>query len=200
LNFNGDYSYAWSRVQGCFLWHRPSERLCRAYDATSNYRSIYLEKANGERFEARWKDISFEPPVIKAVNLFDDAFYVERIPLRRDWKQGIRASQFSIIGGDSAVRRSTWLNYNIEAVERAIKGIFPSFKDILFKLEEYANLQAVSKHFFINKDFNVIFQNRTVVGQVTDDNLIRLHPNFSFFKEQIETELGPDVIVESNNR
>ena len=109
MHFDGDRHYAESRLGGTYIWDTDKRQMVNFLHTDSfpdGSMGFWVRGRTGSNYLMRPEHFSFAPPEIGAYNsaYADQAFYVSRIPVRRDWRQGMRANQYQISGSATAVR------------------------------------------------------------------------------------------------
>jgi hypothetical protein len=189
LHFDGDYRYGYSRISNTYVWDNRRNRLVYITSAGPDYESLVATDSDRHETRVRWEDISFEPPSIRALNTEDNSFFVERLPLRRDWKQGLRASQFRC---DEL--HSDWISRNWKSVDKAIKKEYPSLKEAVFDLEDFAVSRAISEYFFLDENFKLLYKKQLEIGSLLKSGQLALSARFSWLKEQLAATVGEELV------
>lgn len=194
MDFDGDREYAFSRVRDCFVWHLPSKSILAVSGATERYLALRLTDQNGHELRSvKWEDVAFDPPCIKAFNTPMNSLFTYRRPLRRDWKQGLRGSQFSLdarVPDDNEPYGGNWMRQYWAQIQQALSGVFPSLREAIFDIEEFAQSRVISPDFMISKHFDVEARIGGTVGKVTDEDRIVLSERGRWAKEQLESVIG----------
>jgi len=191
LYFDGDYNYAYSRVSNCYVWHKNLKKLVYVRGASNANTKLRVVLSSGVEDEAKWSDIDFATPPVGGFNAGIQSFFVERAPLRRDWRQGLRYSQFRVYPNTS----DDWLTKNWSSIEKAMNQEFPKLDQAIFEVEDYAESRALSFCFFIEKDFSLSYKKSLTVGKVGHDDRLLLLQNYSWMKEQLGTVVGENNVA-----
>lgn len=114
------------------------------------------------------------------VNDGSKCFYLARKPMRRDWRQGLRASNVTdVLTGRQVSSRS---------IGRCVNGEFPSIQDALNKLDTYGGMYAVSRDFALKKGrtcIHIHYKWYGVVGVLSKDGTPKTKKNFKFLSTAI---------------
>jgi hypothetical protein len=193
LHFDGDYSYAYSRVRDCFVWKPEVKELFYVASASNNYRELLLNDKRGNMVISSWEEISFEPPSFRSVNTKNGTIVAERMPLRRDWRQGLRSNQFRI---DTFGRADgyNWMQSHWNSVEKAIRKEYPSLEEALWDLEEFSEARAISPHLVIDNEYKLWYLKAFCIGVIDPDDNIVLNKRFRWMQEQVQEEVGENVV------
>jgi hypothetical protein len=196
MRFDEDYRYAYTRVSDTFVYDTEKQELALVVGAENRYQNLVVRYCNKDCEEAAWDRFSFTPPQLGMINLDQSAFFVERVPKRRDWRQGLRSSQFRTFPSYS----HNWLYSSWKYVNQTLKEGFSSLETAIEELEEFASVRAISRYFSIDDSFRLKYRGTILVGQITDDNTISLDQNYFWLKDQLESEVSDDVHVLDSSR
>lgn len=196
--FDGDYEYAHSRLSGTYVWVEKLKQLLYTVSVTAPGTIELVDRSADKRVRLPVDAISFEPPVLGAFELNNRAYWPARTGVRRDWKQGLRQTQFVCYssGSPSPQRIGDFLDQSIESVTESILGVRKrSFTSVLQDLEEYCLSLPVGKRLIVTNSFQVFYRGFLAVGRVTADDRVSLLPKYSYLAEEIQEELGEDALV-----
>jgi hypothetical protein len=193
VHFDGDYKYGYSRVADTFLYHKERKELLKVLEPAENFTKLVMSAVDNDTLVCNWDEFSFAPPKLGLINTLESSFYVEKIPKRNDWRQGLRSTQFQVTSADRSVRN--WLYDQWKWVNRALKDPFPSLPEAIWQLEEYAETRAISRYFSVTRDFELRYRNRLTVGVITDNDALLLNTNFFWLEDQLKNEVDCDVHV-----
>jgi hypothetical protein len=193
--FNNDAEYARSRIVSSYM--RGKGQLYKILDISS--KSNLLDKAvitalNQDKLHVQIKitDLEFNIGKLGYVNdvISGIAMFVSRLPLRRDYRQGIRSSQlnFTRNGGSSPVSE-LWLEQNAKAVNKCINNQFPKLETVIELSEEWNNDIAFSKNFALSSKYKLLYKGFTI-GSLNKDDKFKLDNNFNFVEEEFAKEVG----------
>ena len=117
--------------------------------------------------------------------------YLQRLPLRRDWKQGLRNNQLVWATSNRDERSSVngnFLEFNYDTTLNCLENKYPEFDITLENVEETGMIQAFSKNFAVDKDYKVLYK-ANVVGGINTQNKVKLSKKFEFLKQELEAEV-----------
>lgn len=196
--FNNDSEYAASRLTNSIMKAKDYDtgviKVLRIY-TTSGARAF--DKAVVIGYNKDFQETKLSPSQIEFsvgklgyVNWFGrGTWYVTRMPIRRDYKQGLRYNQLSFKGGDSALRESeTETKGFFKALADCLFNKYPPFNTALDLVEDTGNTVAFSRHFAVSNKFSLAHRGAKV-GIVTDNGEMRLEKKFSFLEQELELEV-----------
>ena len=113
------------------------------------------------------------------VNINNTAAHLVRVPMREDWRQGIRMANLSF-SGDEGFHDLPW-----KELRETILGIFPSFTKAKHMVtEEGYDKVAFSRHFAVDSDSNILYKER-VVGKF--GFMVELADKFRYLYEHLNS-------------
>jgi hypothetical protein len=128
-------------------------------------------------------DLNLDPVPLGYVNLSPGVVYLTRMPMRNDWKQGLR---------DRNVVDTNGFNQGLpyKAIGRTIMGDFPKFSNCLSRLSDNdigRNSLAFDREFSIDREGKIIYKSLFHVGDVNMDNGgIRIKDDFTWVVESLD--------------
>lgn len=200
--FNNDAKYAASRITNTYLPLKKNNDL--VYIANIIYpKSNLLSESviigyqrDGER-ESKFKieDFKFSVGKLGYVNSkYEGASYLVRMPLRRDYKQGLRSNQLGLQRNTGVSNVSAdWLSTNIDKVSSCLAEKYESLNKVIELLEEVDHDIAFSKNFAISEKYNLLYKGLTV-GKLTKDDKLKLDFNFNFLEQELAKVAGNEKI------
>jgi hypothetical protein len=207
--FNNDTEYAVSRLTNSYIrakdYAQGLVRVTKIFNnGSTKFNEATIQGENKQLQPIALKEDEFEFAVGKLgyVNyLGRAAWYLTRVPIRRDYKQGLRHNQLAIIGaGGKDGSSSPVREGELESVDFR-KGItdclfnkYPTLDATLDLIEETGIPVAFSKHFAINQHFKLLYRGSTV-GAVNKNGLLGLAPKFNFLTEELALEAGDDKLA-----
>lgn len=121
------------------------------------------------------------PVPLGYVNNEGNAHYVTRMPLRNDWKQGIRQRSICDCNG-FGVGHIPYTN-----IGHTIMGKFPTMKATLESLSAYCKSMAFSREFAAQRDGSLVYKSLFTVGKINMDNgAVAIDPAYSWVKESFD--------------
>lgn len=176
--------YARSRLEGTII--RYGEEPIMVQEVRGVGRAIYIIGvilATGQMTEALLKDCDLTPVPLGYVNMGERAFYTMRMPMRRDWRQGLRFLNLIDVEG----RQFNGNSY--EPFVNTIKGEYPSFLEAV-EDSTYNISRAFHRDFAIENDGNILYKGMFNVAKWDRDS-----HTFSISKEWIRESLDEAVGV-----
>lgn len=176
MDYDKDYEYASTRLSGTYIWHTKLEEYVLFSNIGSNGIDFRRSSSRGERQTSPMADFSFTPKHFGLINAGENAVHPTRIPIRRDWKQGIRSSQFHFNftpaewSGRGPRADGDLFGHHLAALNKAARGEYPDILDALERLEEHGNSVAISPRISVSNNFLVFYNSLYEVGSVNPDN------------------------------
>lgn len=182
--YGEDWSYARTRLEGTIVRYKDEPVHIHSINVetgraeVSNVETYGTEKDRPYRVDT--DDLNLKPVPLGYVNLKAGVAYLSRIPMRRDWKQGLRlencffnsARRFSLVG---------------KPISDCIKGIYPSFKEAFEKSKAMTTV-AWHRHWAVQAGQVVLYKANEVVGSIKNGKVI-LDKDFHYLKECLEESL-----------
>jgi hypothetical protein len=194
--FNNDASYAKSRLNSSFLkgkekgFYKIIDISGRSNDLSKAVIITINEEDQTENLNI--KDLEFSVGKLGYVNdkLSGQALYISRLPIRRDFRQGLRSSQLSFIRNGSYNGISeNWLDCNAKNVNKCLRNFYQPLNQVIELSEEYNEDIAFSRSFALSSKYKLLYKGFTV-GDLTKDDKFKLHTQFSFIEEEFVKEVG----------
>ena len=165
--YGDDYAYASSRLAGTVVRLLDGTPII-VEDVHPKMRvtAVKLDKMD-ELIEVQLKDLNLKPVPLGMSNYNGQTTYLCRKPMRRDWKQGLRAGNFtSLFGYPAEIIPPSELS-------KVIRGEYPTFKDALVMLKKKGvNSVAWCRGWAADRAGNVYYKGVQGVGTVVDGNII----------------------------
>jgi hypothetical protein len=124
------------------------------------------------------EDLDINPVPLGYTNTAFGAVYVTRIPMREDWRQGLRRIN---------IRTIPVMDIDYECLDATIRGVYPTFKEAI-KLADKRGVAAFSRSFAVDKDKTIWYKGRWKVGKV-DMFGHALDEKFTWLRESLDEEL-----------
>lgn len=204
--FANDIMYAVSRLRDTFLLPKGAlqkKGLCSFIDvipgANFSESTLITTTASGERVEANSQQFLYTLPPLGFTQLpasprqgwRDAAVFLSRIPLRNDWRQGLRGQQLYVNSRERPVNGRVMLSEYLTRVNNMLLNKYPSLESVLCSLEEEGGSWALSKNFRLDDSFKLYYQSYPEsVGKVDVKDRVKLLPRFEFLKDQLNKEVG----------
>lgn len=189
--YGNDYEYARTRVERTIL------------SLSKNNEPVYIEEVDVETGECNiqslspknnelarkvvhLEDFNYCPPRLGYCNTQGVATYVSRIPMRRDWKQGLRRENMF-----SDVVHIQDIPY--KDLAKCMSGEYPSMIEVynhLTKQGSKLRSMAFHRHWAMDKKLNILYKHNKVVGKYDlDKHSIDLNPEFHHLAECLQESL-----------
>lgn len=176
--YGKDWDYANSRLQGTIVrigeepvFVHQVQRNCKALVA--KLKDIYTD------FEVDMNELNLVPVPLGMCNFNDQVSYLQRIPMRRDWRQGLRRENFISSNVPHAAVPP-------DVLGDVIEGVYPTFKEALDKAKKGVST-AFHRHWAIMRD-NTFMYKRDVVG-VVEGGVLVLNREYQYLAEALEEAL-----------
>lgn len=136
---------------------------------------------NGEVKRTDLESLNLEPIPLGYCNHQGYAKYLTRIPMRNDWRQGLRER--------TLVHRGEGRNPPLSCLSRVVNGIYPTLQTCV---EALVNKEAVSQAFsrtFAIAAGNILLYKGNNVGSYKDGGELVLKEKFFWLRESLEETL-----------
>lgn len=129
--------------------------------------------------------------------------YLARVPLRRDYKQGLRSNQLVIVVPDKKGARSYAPSLKegeiqqpefLTALAKCAHNRYDRFDACVEKVEETGFGFGLSKHFAICANYELAYRGE-VIGKLLDSGLLKLKTEFNFLEEELAEEVGHERLA-----
>lgn len=131
MKYGDDYHYAGTRLVGSTI--RWGDRLLTV-EAVDGSVIKGFDFVTHDYREVNFSECDFTPVKFGFINYGDSSFYTSRIPKRRDWRQGFRASTLRIVGESGRVLAppaALGKKSFRESILNCVNGNYPSFKEVV---------------------------------------------------------------------
>ena len=204
--FSGDLDYGAIRLVETMLAYRQQGKvLLGRFEEFLSDDSIRVSDSSRVARTIPMDSWLFAAPEIGYVNVsaINTAVYLSRMPIRRDWRQGLRSSQYhtEVLSANSSQMVRVMDGFNVRDVlrtatadvEKALNNEYPRFDTAVDMVEEFAESVAISRHFALSRNFDLILRGKILVAKVREDNRIELLPSRRYLIEQLQEETGLEV-------
>lgn len=175
--YGTDFAYAYSRLNRTVVRILKTGVPVQVLGINPEGMVTCQELKEGVRFKTHLDTLNLEPVPLGWCNYpNDNARYICRKPMRRDWRQGLRNNSIYIFGGLIG-EEIGWKD-----LHNCIMGIYPTLKEILAAPTNVK--RAWCRKWAICGDV-LYYSMDTPVGEVREGNLI-LAPKFGFLREDLE--------------
>lgn len=174
--YGKDYEYANSRLIDTIV-RLESEPIHVNQVRRDGKVEYYTLADRGEIKTCDLEDLNLKPVPLGYCNYGKMATYLTRMPMRRDWRQGLRRENMTSISG---------MNSNkipIHQLHHCIVGDFPTLAGALGALGKVSSI-AWHRHWAVNTDNQVTYKGGVVVGSVKD-GVVVLNESHQYLKEAL---------------
>ncbi|MNX61467.1 hypothetical protein D3C86_924010 [compost metagenome] len=128
------------------------------------------------------EELNLKPVPLGYCNYNKYACYLTRMPMRRDWRQGLRRGNFTSLSGADANR----IPY--EALRQCILGEYPTFEAALEASKKVKSI-AWHRHWAVDNNGQILHKGgQRPVGTVTNGKIVLLS-KYQYLKEALEESL-----------
>lgn len=122
---------------------------------------------------------NLQPVPLGYCNYNKYAGYLSRLPMRRDWRQGLRRGNFVCVDHNIDPNRLPY-----EALRQAIVGDYPTFTGVLEAIKKVKSI-AWHRHWCIDNGLKVYYKGGLVpVGEVENSKVV-LTPSYTYLTEAL---------------
>lgn len=126
-------------------------------------------------------ELNIDPVPLGYANTNDGLYYLTRIPMREDWKQGLRMNTLRD-------HRGLTIDIGWKSIAKTIENIYPTIPEC-FKLSTKRPV-AFSRNFAINIDKSLIYKGKYFIGKMLDVDKYTLEGKYEYLKEVAAEEIG----------
>lgn len=184
--YGKDYSYAQTRIQGTVLRISKTNIPVYIVRVTNSGECLAIpieqpwhdfEKA----IRVHVDDLNMHPVPLGYVNCAGKATYLMRIPMRRDWKQGLRQENCWSSGRPFG-------EISMSDIKNCIMNVYPTFsravKDIA--VGKHPKTLAWHRHWAVTTGGIVMYKNHEIVGKLNDEGIVQLDSTYHYLREALE--------------
>jgi hypothetical protein len=183
--YSNDYEYARTRLEGTIVRELKTGEPVYVHSISQEGVCLVAYLKNGDLGLAdshiHLDDINCKPVPLGYVNTHTRATYLMRMPLRRDWKQGLRAANCLSSGRNV-------FNICNKALRNCIKNEYPSFKEVVAELigtqHRGMKIKAFHRHWAISSNGLLLYRNLQEVGIISRGKPL-LKTQFNYLKESL---------------
>ena len=146
------------------------------------------ETARGNEQTLPLSDFNLSSPILGNTNFEGSSSFIMRIPMRNDWRQGIRADN---LGTTNKSKHERWRFPNLTPLLIPIKGEYPSYKECIDRVEDIYSSCAFSRCFSLDERGAVWYKERQQVGR-DKKGVPELTEDFFWLKEALTEETSRD--------
>jgi hypothetical protein len=127
-------------------------------------------------------ELDLKPVPLGYCNYNKHACYLTRIPMRRDWRQGLRRGNFTSLTGADALR----IPY--DALRQCIVGEYPTFEGALEAVKKVKSM-AWHRHWAVDSNNQVLHKGSIRPVGVVDKGQVVLSSRYQYLKEALKESL-----------
>lgn len=128
-------------------------------------------------------ELNLQPVPLGYCNYNKNAIYLQRMPMRRDWRQGLRRGNFTCCGIGADPNRVPY-----ESIAQTIIGDYPTFKASLDAVSKLKSV-AWSRFWSVNNGLEVFYKGSiNPVGRIEEGEVI-LEPSYYYLREALKESL-----------
>jgi len=200
--FNNDADYARSRIVSSYMKGKDKkDGLYKILDIRGRSNRldeavIYTLNSDFQEKQLKINQLNFSPGTLGYVNdrMSGSAMFVSRVPIRRDFRQGLRSSQLCYIrNGSSNFVTEQWFELNIKGLSRCLSDDYPPLSHVIEEVEEANIDMAFSKNFALSNKYKLLYKG-FVIGDLTKNDTFKLQTSFNFVEEEFAKEVGNDKL------
>lgn len=173
--YGKDWEYANSRLQGTIVRIGEEPVFVHQIDHKCSAQVALLKDIYND-FQVDMNELNLVPVPLGMCNFDNQVSYLSRIPMRRDWRQGLRRENFT----------SSNINHALvppEVLGQVIVGIYPTLKEALERMGKGLST-AFHRHWAIQKDKTLMYK-RDIVGLV-NNGVLMLDREYQYLAEALE--------------
>lgn len=189
--YGKDYGYAQTRIQGTILRIQKSGEPVYVASVSNDGTCVVIPIEHSHltmdhAVRVGVDDLDMHPVSLGYVNVAGEATYLMRIPMRRDWKQGLRSENCYSSG-----RRLSQMP--MKAVRSCIMNKYPTFKKVCTDIEAAVKNNRVKtlawhRNWALRSDTTVFYKNLRVVGRLVGGAVV-LDKGNEHLKECLEESM-----------
>jgi hypothetical protein len=150
----------------------------------------YFDVITEQSGQAFLKDIDLNPPLLGYVNIGNkNCQYITRMPMRKDWKQGVRKNNIVTPTGHTP-------DISMKHLAKTIMNEFPSLTTVVGKLKDfikggYIGTIAFSRDFAADTTGRVYYKSMFSIGEVDlKTGGIKIKPEYEWVREALMEVTG----------
>lgn len=174
--YGDDWDYANSRLQGTIVRLGDEPVFVHSVGPGMKAEVSKLEDIY-TNFTTDANELNVTPVPLGMCNFGDTVSYLSRIPLRRDWRQGLRRENFKSSNIDHAAIPP-------DVLAKVIKGQYPSLKEALETVAKKKGAIAWHRNWAVDSDGKLIYK-LSVVG-TSKDGMLLLDKPYQYLAEALE--------------
>jgi len=140
---------------------------------------------SGEDMEVNLDELDVKPRKLGWVNTHKlSCHYLARIPLRQDWRQGMRERNIRFINSDLRV-----CDIGFGGLIDCLQKPYPTFEECVRKVSNGHKSAAWSCEWAIDRTFKVLWRGNRIVGGLTPNKKPKLAKRYAYLKESLGESL-----------
>ncbi len=171
--YGKDYAYAGTRLAESIVRLQKSGEPVFVHNMNMTGEITYTLLKDNQMCMGHCDDLDMHPVKLGYVNHKNGVSYVQRKPVRRDWKQGLRAQ-------NCVSYNVPFRNIAFNEVRDCIMGNYPKFADAL----KGNRVIAFHRHWAVRKATDLLYKEQ-IVGLIVDGKPV-LDKKFIHLKEYLE--------------
>lgn len=181
--YSEDYEYANSRLIETIV--RKGKEPIFVYNVGPGMKVEYVplgdKAAEGTSF-CHIDELDLKPVTLGFCNYNKYATYLARMPMRRDWRQGLRRGNFAGFGPMDPQR----IPY--ESLKQVIIGDYPTFDACLKALKTVKSI-AWHRHWAMTNYGDILYKSKAYPVGKLENNEVKLDESFAYLSEALKESL-----------
>lgn len=178
--YGDDHEYANSRLAETIV--RLNGEPVYIINVSRGMKANCTRLDNDEAFVCDANELDLHPVPLGYCNYNKYACYLSRIPMRRDWRQGLRKGNYISLSGADASR----IPY--DAVRKVIIGEFPTYKACLEAVKKLKSI-AWHRHWAIDAHGQLLYKGGERPVGIIKDGLPELFSRYMYLTEALKESL-----------
>jgi hypothetical protein len=176
----GSLEYANQKLRRTVVMHKGLSVLVLDVVGDNDNITLITETRTCERIEAPIEEFDIRGFKLGYANNADGCVYLSRVPMRSDWRQGLRERNVLMSGGRYRRTSAPSISRIMESLETKYPSMVDAFKDVS---SGKAAAVAFSPAFCFKRTksgVSLCYRNFRKVGEVSTDGSYKLSDKFSF--------------------
>lgn len=128
------------------------------------------------------EELDLKPVPLGYCNYNKHACYLTRMPMRRDWRQGLRRGNFTSLSGSDANR----IPYDV--LRQCILGDYPTFAGAVEAVKKVKSM-AWHRHWAVDSELQILHKGGVRPVGVMENGQIVLSSKYQYLKEALKESL-----------
>ena len=186
--YGQDYAYANTRIMGTIVRVAATNEPVYVTAVGAGVCSVGLICDMQNQFHIRLDDLNLKPLRLGYVNTAGEATYLQRIPKRKDWKQGLRRENCMSSGREL-------FNFPMESLRDCVLSNYPLYKRAIQASMQEKSARtgkigrtkciAFHRNWAISGGEVLLYKDHLQVGHIVDGKY-ELLSQFTYLKESLE--------------